>query len=574
MNWRAAGPALRAGVCDFRREASPSLPAKRMRGIFLLGLVWLGASLAAAADDPLAARVVLLANSADPDSLRVARHYAEARGVPAANIVALPLPLSETISWREFVVTLWQPLLAQLVRERWIDAIAMEAVDPVGRRKYAVDSHRIAALVACRGVPLKIAHEAELFAEALPFTAHPEFRVNAGAVDAELSLLAFPNYPINAFVPNPLFQNDRPTRYDLAQIVKVSRLDGPTVDDALALVDRALVAERQGLLGRAYVDVAQRDPVGDPWFENVATQLTALGFAPTVDRDPGTFPATARFDAPALYFGWYANDITGPFTLPGFQFPPGAIAFHLHSFSAATLRTTSRGWTAPFIARGVTATVGNVYEPYLMFSHRPNLLLRALARGANWVDAVYYSLQALSWQEVAIGDPLYRPFTVPLEEQLKNVAQLPAEFASYPILRRMDELDAAKRPADATALAVSAQHDAPTLAVGLALAQHLREAGDNEGAANALGFAPLIKSLRTDEWELMREAAQLLETCGRPTRALEVWRLLFAVKALPAELRAAWLKDALKTAAVARDAAQTAAWEKEVEQLGVPLEKK
>jgi len=42
--------------------------------------------------------------------------------------------------------------------------------------------------------------------------------------------------------------------------------------------------------------------------------------------------------------------------------------------------------------------------------HRPHLLLRALARGHNFGDAVYYALPALSWQGVAIGDPLYRPF--------------------------------------------------------------------------------------------------------------------------------------------------------------------
>ena len=36
-----------------------------------------------AAED-LAARVIILANSEDPDSLRIARHYAEVRRVPAA----------------------------------------------------------------------------------------------------------------------------------------------------------------------------------------------------------------------------------------------------------------------------------------------------------------------------------------------------------------------------------------------------------------------------------------------------------------------------------------------------------
>jgi hypothetical protein len=89
-------------------------------------------------------RVLVLANSDDPDSLRIARHYAEARGVPAANLIALKLPLAESITWREFVATLWQPLLDRLVATGWVDAIPMATTDAVGRVKYAPHRHRIA----------------------------------------------------------------------------------------------------------------------------------------------------------------------------------------------------------------------------------------------------------------------------------------------------------------------------------------------------------------------------------------------------------------------------------------------
>ncbi len=522
---------------------------------------------AAAPAESLASRVVLLANRDDPDSLRIAQHYAEARGVPAANILAFKMPLTEEITWREFLATIWQPLLAQLVQDKWIDAVPMNLTDAIGRRKYYVNGHRIAALVTCRGVPLKIAHDPELFAEVLPFTRRREFRVNNGAVDAELSLLAFPNYPINAFMPNPLFQNDRPNAYELGQVVKVSRLDGPTVDDALALVDRALEAERTGLLGRAYVDIANRDELGDSWFEATARQLEALGFDTSVDRNNATMPATARCDAPVLYFGWYAWNVDGPFTLPGFRFPPGAIAFHLHSFSAGTLRNPNAGWAGPFVARGVTATFGNVYEPYLTFSHRPNLLLKALARGANLVDAAYYALQALSWQEIVIGDPLYRPFAVPLDEQVSRLAQLPPRYAGYAALRKAHLLDADKRPDEATALLRSALHQAPSLALGVALARRFRDANDNDAAANALGFAPLIGTFGFDDWALAREAASLLEASGRPTRALEVWKTLVAIDAIPRDLRIAWLRDAARTARNASDHAQALAWEQAAEAL-------
>ncbi|HVS53562.1 MAG TPA: TIGR03790 family protein [Opitutaceae bacterium] len=543
----------------------------RWRWCLIVGVgLFEATGLARAADENLAARVVLLANSDDPDSLRIARHYAEVRGVPAANIIALKLPLAETISWREFVATLWEPLLERLVREKWIDAIPMTTIDVVGRHKYAVHDTRIAALVTCRGVPLKIAHDPDLAAESLPFTSRREFRTNAGAVDSELSMLAFPNYPINAFVPNPLFQNEHPAPFEFVPIVKVSRLDGPTADDALALVDRAVEAERNGLLGRAYVDIARRDEVGDAWLEGVARQLAALDFDTDVDRAPATIPASARFDAPALYFGWYTGDLDGPMALPGFRFPPGAIALHIHSFSASTLRTSNRGWVGPLVARGVTATVGNVYEPYLEFTHRPDLLLRALTRGATFVDAAYFSLQVLSWQAIVIGDPLYRPFAVPLEEQLKNLPRLPPRLAAYAVLRRMHELDEAHETTEATALAISAQRQAPSLALGVALARRLRAGGDDAGAANALGFVPLLQSFRADEWALAREAVLLLEACGRPARAVDGWRALLAERNLPGELRRAWLREANKTALAANDFEQARAWEKEADALVTP----
>lgn len=536
----------------------------------LIFALWLGLATVARADDNPAARVIVLANSDDPDSVRIARHYAEARGVPAANLIALKMPLVETITWREFIATIWQPLQDDLMRDKWIDAIPMALTDPVGRRKYAASGHRIAALVVCRGVPLKIEHDRALFVETPPLTLPGAFRTNAGAVDSELSLLAQPNYPINAFVPNPLFQKEHPTRFDRAQVVEVARLDGPTVEDALALVDRALTAERAGLAGRAYVDIGGIHATGDAWLETVVKELDALGFDTSVDRAPATMPATARCDAPALYFGWYAGDLNGPFALPGFQFPPGAIALHIHSYSAHTLHSPTAGWTGPLVGHGATATVGNVFEPYLEFTHRPDLLLHALAGGATLADAAYYALPALSWQTVLIGDPLYRPFAVPLIEQGKNLARLSPGLAGYVILRQMRLLDAADRRAEATALARLAQREVPSLAVGVALARRLAEAGDPSGAANALGFAALLKSFPTDQWALAREAAVELDTCGQPARAVALWRTLLGCAGMTDELRAAWLGDAWKAAREARDLAQAEAWQNELDRLGVP----
>ena len=540
------------------------------RGRWLLAMLGAVAlTLVAGAEENLAARVVLLANRDEPDSLRIARHYAEVRGVPLENIFAFPMSRAETISWGEFVTTIWQPLLDELIRTQWIDALPMDSTDAVGRRKYAPHGHRIAALVVCRGVPLRMPHDPALYVDTPPLTRHAEYRTNAAAVDSELALLALPNCPINAFQLNPLFQRERPTANELSQVVKVSRLDGPSFADANALVDRALAAERTGLLGRAYVDYGDYTADGNAWFADVERQLRAAGFDLGVHPEAGTFPATARCDAPVLYFGWYAGNLNGPFALPGFRFPPGAIALHLHSFSAATLRSPGTGWTGPFVARGVTATVGNVWEPYLQLTHHADMFVRALLRGWNLVDAAYYSLVGLSWQQVLIGDPLYRPFAVPLDRQLAELQKLPAALAGYAALRGANQLESAQRRDEALRLLRATYRDRPNIALALGLARRLYADGDRAGAAQVLTGVPPIP-FSTDEWALLRETALLAQECGAAAHALELWRALFASREFPRELRLAWLPEAIGCAAAAENTKQLSAWRSEFALLATP----
>jgi uncharacterized protein (TIGR03790 family) len=513
----------------------------------------------------LAARVIILANSDDPDSVAIAQHYAEVRRVPVANILSFDMPLREVITWPEFVVTIWRPLEDELVRRGWIDAIPIGDTDAVGRKIYSVSGNMIAALVVCRGVPLKIENDPALFAPVRPLTDHQELRTNAGAVDSELSLLAADTgYPINAYVPNPLFGKDHPSDIDRAKVVEVGRLDGPTREDALLLVDRAVAAERTGLAGRAYVDMGGKFPNGDRWLSATADEIGALGFDLSVDRVPETIPATARFDAPALYFGWYAPDLDGPFALPGFRFPPGAIALHIYSFSAGTLRSATEGWCGPFVARGVTATFGNVYEPFLEYTHRPDILLRGLARGDTLGDAAYRALPVLSWQGILIGDPLYRPFAVPLAEQLKNPGQLPEGLGGYAALRYADLLDSQRKPEEAVSTLREALDREPNLAIGVALARRLQSPGSSGEAIRILASALERDPLPTDHWALAREAADMLSAGGRPDLALAAYRRLFAINDLPAGMRAQWLVSARAAAVAAHNPEQAAAWKRDL----------
>src|SRR5260370_1821894 len=117
----------------------------------------------------------------------------------------------------------------------------------------------------------------------------------------------------------------------------------------------------------------------------------------------------------ALYYGWYAGTVAGPFTKPDFRFLPGAVAVHIHSFSANTLRDPNANWVGPLVTKGAAATLGNVYEPYLGLTSHLNVLSDRLLHGFTFAESAYMSVPGLSWMPVMVGDPLYRPHASPFQ---------------------------------------------------------------------------------------------------------------------------------------------------------------
>lgn len=541
-----------------------------MRRILAFAAVGLGLQLplvieAEETEAEIAARVIVLANSDDADSVRLARLYAERRAIPFDNIVALKMPLTETISWRQFVTSVHEPLQAELLQRGWIDGISMNVQDEVGRRRVVVSGHRIAYLVTCRGVPLRIAHDPALVREVPPFTSRSELRTNAAAVDAELSLLAWSGSPINAFVPNPFFDTESPLQFPSAQVIKVSRLDGPSFEHARSLVESALTAERTGLIGRAYVDLGGPHPDGDRWLEDVAGQVEALGFDLEVDREGGTFGEGRRADAAVLYFGWYAPQLNGPFALPGYRFAPGAIALHIHSFSAASMRQEQGGgWTGPLVARGVAATFGNVAEPYLQFTHRPDLVLNALARGARLGDAAYEALPYLSWQGIVVGDPLYRPFKLSLADQAARRSQLSDTSAAHLLLRELNLMDASGEAAEARRRAREGLRSVTAAALWLEVARREAKAGEGTAVARRSSQVSGLRPSGASEWGLHAAVARQLFDLGATEAAVSVWTRLLQESQLPALLRSTWLPEAAQAARIAGDEEQAGQWEREM----------
>jgi len=449
-----------------------------------------------------AQRVVILANENDPDSVELARFYADRREIPRANIVALDLPAGEQISWRQFIDRLYTPLQTWLIEEGWMDAIVMDLVDDVGRQKVSTASHRISYLVICRGVPLKIGTSKDIPPDA-PEGLSNNLKTHRASVDSELSLINQSDVRRDGFERNPIFGKPAPDMFARDSVVRVARLDGPTYSMARRLVESALTAERQGLIGRAMVDIGGPHERGDEWFEEAAELLAGLGWAPQVDRERKTFPVTARADAVAIYLGWYSGNINGPFATPGYQFAPGAIALHLHSYSAGSLRLADdRGWTGPLVARGVAATVGNVFEPYMEFTHHPHMFIGSLMAGATLGEAAYFSMPVLSWQSVVVGDPLYRPTQTPAASQTENLEALPLRWASYLVARHLEVKlsDASTEISEEDhRMAREAFDNYPTLALAWQVARLKERSGDTAGGGAQLGLAGHLFPGRPEE---------------------------------------------------------------------------
>jgi uncharacterized protein (TIGR03790 family) len=543
-----------------------SLSLIRFLGILMLLFL---SSAQAAVSKSAEERLVILANSSSQESLSLARYYAEQRRIPADAIIALPLSDKETITWTEFVATLWEPLLAELIKSGRIDARSMDLTDAMGRRKHVVNGHTISFLVVCRGVPLRIAHDPDRN-ESLspsPFVDERQLRTNQACVDSELSAMAMGPCLALGYVSNPLFLKTSPGFAELNRVIKVSRLDGPSAEAASALVDHALEAEKSGLIGRAYVDLGGPIPEGEQWFQAAGRQLEILGFDTEVDRDSRTMRESSRFDAPVLYFGWYAPDITGPMAAPEFRFPAGAIAYHLHSSSAPTLRSTRQGWVGPLVARGVTASFGNVYEPYLGLCQRPQLFLHALSTGACFGDAAYFSLPGLSWQNVIIGDPLYRPFKRPLDVQWAQRRALGAMSSGYVCLRKMSILEQAGQAKEAFELGKEELAAAPNLPLALGLARRLLAQGRSSEALQCLDFARHLAPAHPDEVPLFVETALLFIQANDPKSALPILNKLLENKTTGTVQRRELLRLCLKSARLMGDEASLVQWQKQLDAL-------
>ncbi len=483
--------------------------------------------------------VVLIYNSRVPESKLVAEHYAAMRQVPAKQIFGFALTPNETMTRSDFTDQLQKPLAKKLEDLGiWkFGKVSFPATTnlPAHTEKRIVES-KIRYAVLCYGMPLKIG-PAVINEDGADKINPPEFRHNEAAVDSELTWLPQIKRAISLTGPliNQFYLFTNSALISCTNgLLMVARLDGPTAQIASNLVDKALAAERDGLWGRAYFDARGLQTndayfLGDQWMQ-LSAQITRLqGFDTEIDTNAETIPNWQPMSQIAIYAGWYSGGVCGPFTLPKVEFMPGAFAYHLHSFSADTLRSAEKNWCGPLLAKGATCTMGAVYEPYLQFTPNIAFLLQQLGNGYTFGEAAWGSQLGLSWMNTVIGDPLYRPMNKPLPLRHTELAREKNPLIEWSF-NRLVNLDLVRgiRAPQLAAFLEGVPETTNSAVLTEKLAELYNAQGKPSSAIDAWQRALKLKPSPQQRIRLHRILADKLIAAGRDDDAVENWRQFIA----------------------------------------------
>jgi uncharacterized protein (TIGR03790 family) len=376
---------------------------------YLIFLVLLVTNLFGVAAKPTIPResVAVLYNSDMLESKELAEYYASQREIPVENLIGLPLSKQGKITRKEYQDSLEAPLRKYFTDKGWWNL--QFSSDGV---KLATNN-KIKLLVSMYGVPFGVENDKNI---KLPDGQKPSAftKLNCAAVDSELAALSIHDFPIYQPLPNKYFKEKSSfSEANHPYYMLVGRIDANSLATCKRMINDAIEIEKTGLWGMAYLDLAKKGKgykMGDDWITEIEKRNWELGIPTTIDKNKDTYLTNYPMRDPAMYFGWYIGGVNGPFIHPDFKFKKGAIAVHLHSFSASNIRNPKKSWVGPLIHKGAAATVGNVYEPYLGASHHFNILHDRLTQGYTLIESAYMSIPLLSWQNLVIGDPLYQPY--------------------------------------------------------------------------------------------------------------------------------------------------------------------
>jgi uncharacterized protein (TIGR03790 family) len=469
--------------------------------------------------EDLGSATIVIFNKSAPESVELAKFYAQKRGIARDHLVGLDCSANEEISREEYDASIRNPLRDVLRQRGWwtVDSTTQPP------RVTASSIHFVAVI---KGMPLKVRGTTGPYEGDRTGPGAVGNR-NDASVDSEIAALAAWSQQISGLLPNPYFQSYRAIMdLEAPGLLLVCRLDAASTATVRQMITDAVETERNGLWGRAFVDGAHNTSggleVGDQWLAQIPDQLRKVGVPVVYDDTPALFPDGFPMTNCALYYGWYSGAVSGPFTQPGFRFSPGAVAVHIHSFSAATLRDPNAHWAAPLLAKGAAATLGNVYEPFLQFTTHLDIFNDRLLHGFTFAESAAMATPAFSWTCVALGDPLYRPYAAWLQLDAKRDGdKASGDWKAYhDFVTKTAGRPAPEVRARARQFASTTRNGPMIEDIGL---MEMRD-GNLASATNCFSQARTIYTARDDILRVALQEADAWLKQSKPKRALELVR--------------------------------------------------
>ena len=307
----------------------------------------------------------LVINTADPYSVQVGEHYIHKRKLAPEQVLRLLLPIKPTLDRAEFET------LRMAIGRHF--GPATQALALAWTAPYAVDCSSITGALAM-------------------------------GLDTE-----FCKQTCGASRPSPYFNSASARPYDDFGWRPSMLLAAPSVEQALALIDRGVAADSALVRrGRPAVSVMLLATDDAPRRVRMALYPPAGPLAGS-GVDVRVQPAAALAQARQVLMV-----MTGSVNVPAdspIDWVAGGLGDHLTSFGGALSPGHGQGTALDWIASGATASHGAVTEPcnHLQKFPHPQVLLLHYLQGSTALEA-YWKSVAWPQQALFVGEPLAAPF--------------------------------------------------------------------------------------------------------------------------------------------------------------------
>jgi uncharacterized protein (TIGR03790 family) len=374
--------------------------------------------------------VLLLVNKQSQPSMLVANVFAEARQIPERNVVYLDIPESvyggsATVSPEQFTKLIWEPANAAAQKQgidqqilAWVYSVDFPIrvkTDPNDRRQMSVGGM---TFLRNKMPGLSLVEEGKFLSKLF---AGPNERVKVSLNAMSLGMQK-QGLGMDAQVPPEAayLQRGLGDRMPLpSMMLGYIGEKGNDVQTVLDCIKRGVKSDHRGMRGGINFVISDdvRSKCREWQYYPAINELKQRGITANITTN---FPA-----GQSMVMGVLSGaEKVDPSTVKSFA--PGAMAEHLTSWSAEFQRPQTK--MTEWLKAGATASAGAVVEPYSNPNKFPSARFFVhYASGSTMLESFYQSI-ACPFQTLLLGDPLAKPYAVPLAVKVLGADSIEDDF--------------------------------------------------------------------------------------------------------------------------------------------------